>query len=130
MTVHGIDHINLCAAGKSFAALRAFYCDILGLEPGPRPPLRSAGLWLYAGDAPVVHLVELPGEDDTAAHRIAPSALDHVALRCSNLDEALQRLRRLGISHVVNESKAARQMLVRVQDPAGLTIELVFDLRE
>lgn len=126
MTVHGIDHINLRASGNSFAALRDFYCGVLGLEPGPRPPLRSAGLWLYAGEAAIVHLVELPEPEAPGAPSAGPSRLDHVALRCSHLDETLTRLRRLGVEPDINEVQATGQVLLRLEDPAGLRIELVF----
>lgn len=126
MTVHGIDHINLRASGNSFAALRDFYCDVLGLTAGPRPPLRSAGLWLYAGEAAVVHLVEVPDAEASDAQSAGPRPLDHVALRCSNLDETLRRLRRLGVAPVINEVQATGQVLLRLEDPSGLRIELVF----
>ena len=121
MTIHRIDHINLSASGERLAALRDFYCDVLGLEAGTRPPLRSRGTWLYAGGAPIVHLVELP------AHDGPEEGLDHVALRCSNLEQTVERLQRLGVSHVVNDVNAAGQVLVRLEDPTGLTLELVFD---
>jgi catechol 2,3-dioxygenase-like lactoylglutathione lyase family enzyme len=125
MPVHAIDHFNLRAPRKLLAALRAFYCDALGLESGPRPPLRSSGLWLYAGQAPIVHLVEIP---DTSAPppRPAPAVLDHVAFQCSNLERTLERLQRLEVKHVVTQVAATRQVLVRLQDPAGLSVELVF----
>ena len=127
MAVQGIDHINLSASGSTFAALRDFYRDALGLEPGRRPPLRSAGLWLYAGAAPIVHLVELPQREGISAPNGFRPALDHVAFRCANLEQSLERLRRFGVAHVVNEVNAAGQILVRLEDPAGLTLELVFD---
>ena len=126
MTVQRIDHINLSASGERFAALRDFYCGALGLEAGARPALRSKGLWLYAGGAPIVHLVELPVHGSEAGGG-TPSGLDHVALRCTDLEQTVARLRRLGVSHVVNDVNAAGQVLVRLQDPAGLTLELVFD---
>lgn len=126
MTVQRIDHINLAAAGERFAALRRFYCDALGLEAGVRPPLRSQGLWLYAGGAAIVHLVQLSAGEREARGR-APAGLDHVALRCSDLEQTVDRLRQLGVSHVVNDVNAAGQVLVRLQDPSGLTVELVFD---
>ena len=129
MAVHGIDHINLSASGNTFAALRNFYCDALGLGPGLRPPLRSAGLWLYAGAAPIVHLVELPEPDAVAASSVPRAGLDHVAFRCADLAQSLERLRRFGVPHVVNEVNAAGQILVRLEDPTGLTLELVFDQR-
>lgn len=130
MAVRGIDHINLSAAGNTFAALRDFYRDALGLEPGARPPLRSAGLWLYAGGAPIVHLLELPEEHGITAPRVARAGLDHVALRCVDLAQSVERLKRFGVAHVVNQVNAAGQILVRLEDPTGLTLELVFDQRQ
>jgi len=126
MTVFGIDHINLRASGQGFVALRDFYCDVLGLEPGPRPPLRSSGLWLYAGETAVVHLVEAPEREESDAQSARPPRLDHVALRCFNLEQTLQKLRQLGVAPVINEVQATGQVLVRLEDPAGLSIELVF----
>lgn len=130
MAVQAIDHINLSAAGNTFAALRNFYRDALGLEPGVRPPLRSAGLWLYAGSAPIVHLVELPEQDGVAAPSAARAGLDHVAFRCADLARSIERLLRFGVAHVVNDVNAAGQILVRLEDPTGLTLELVFDERK
>lgn len=129
MAVQGIDHINLSASGDTFVALRNFYCDVLGLEPGVRPPLRSTGLWLYAGAAPIAHLVELPKPDAVAASSVPRAGLDHVAFRGADLAESLARLRRFGVPHVVNEVNAAGQILVRLEDPTGLTLELVFNQR-
>ena len=34
-----------------------FYCDVLGLENGDRPPLGFPGYWLYSGGVPTVHLL-------------------------------------------------------------------------
>jgi glyoxylase I family protein len=127
MAVQSIDHINLSACGNTFRALRDFYCDALGLEPGMRPPLRSTGLWLYAGAAPIVHLVELPGQGGVSAPSAARTGLDHAAFRCANLAQSLERLQRFGVVHVVNDVNAAGQILVRLEDPTGLTLELVFD---
>lgn len=128
MAVQGIDHINLSASGNGFAALRDFYRDALDLQPGVRPPLRSAGLWLYAGATPIVHLVELPGQEGVAAPHAARAGLDHVAFRCADLAQSVERLQRFGVAHVVNEVNGAGQILVRLEDPTGLALELVFDV--
>lgn len=130
MTVHGIDHFNFRGSAKLLAALQAFYCDALGLEPGPRPPLRSSGSWLYTGQAPVIHLVEVPDAALSAASGAAPIGLDHVAFRCSNRERMLERLQGLGIAHTVSEAPATGQVVVRLQDPTGLTVELLFPLGE
>ncbi len=34
-----------------------FYCDVLGLENGERPPLDFPGYWLYSGGVATVHLM-------------------------------------------------------------------------
>ena len=34
-----------------------FYCDVLGLEDGDRPPLGFPGYWLYYGGVATVHLL-------------------------------------------------------------------------
>ena len=36
---------------------RNFYCDVLGLENGYRPPLDFPGYWLYSGGVATVHLM-------------------------------------------------------------------------
>lgn len=126
MSVRGIDHINFRGPAKSLEALRTFYCDILGLRTGPRPPLRSTGLWLYAGHAPIVHLVETPDAEVIERPSVAAPLLDHIALHCSDLEQMLERLRGHGVEHAVSEVPAAGQIQVRLLDPSGLTVELIF----
>src|SRR5216684_3387191 len=36
---------------------KKFYCEVLGLENGDRPPLGFPGYWLYSGDVATVHLL-------------------------------------------------------------------------
>jgi len=63
-----------------------FYCDVLGLENGERPPLDFPGYWLYSGGVATVHLMgtRKPREgivvrgtekkyDDTDASTTSPS---------------------------------------------------------
>jgi catechol 2,3-dioxygenase-like lactoylglutathione lyase family enzyme len=49
-------------------ACQHFYCDVLGLQVGPRPPFEFPGLWLYAGDLnnfanAVVHIIGFDRND-------------------------------------------------------------------
>jgi hypothetical protein len=37
---------------------RRFYCDVVGLRVGERPPLAFPGYWLYAGATPCLHIAE------------------------------------------------------------------------
>jgi catechol 2,3-dioxygenase-like lactoylglutathione lyase family enzyme len=131
MPVHRVDHINLRASGRDFAALREFYCRILGLRVGDRPPLQSKGAWLYAGETPIVHLVEVPeGSGAQAVTAASGAALDHIAFECSGLEEMLDRLGRIGVPNEVRVQPITDQILVRLEDPSGLRVELVFAANE
>ena len=49
-------------------ACERFYCGLLGLTKGPRPPFPFPGLWLYAGDTAVwanaaVHIIGIDRND-------------------------------------------------------------------
>jgi len=77
--IHAILHINIRVPAHKLAQCRDFYCNVLGLSVGPRPPFESHGFWLYAGAAPVVHLVQMSAAEAAAEVAHGRSALDHVA---------------------------------------------------
>ena len=52
--VRGIDHVTLVTSDLERS--RAFYCDLLGMEPLRRPGFPFPGLWFRAG-ATQVHLI-------------------------------------------------------------------------
>jgi catechol 2,3-dioxygenase-like lactoylglutathione lyase family enzyme len=122
MHVLGIDHMNIGGSAALVEACRNFYVDVLGLREGPRPPFRSRGFWLYAGDAPVIHLTERAHGLETQP----PGTLDHYAMRCTGLDEAVARLDRHGVPYTREEVPAQNQTQLFVHDPAGIAIELNF----
>ncbi len=76
MFVKGLDHFNIWASDAD--VLKHFYCDIVGLKVGPRPPLNFPGVWLYSGDQAIIHvnLGEKPPGDNTGA-------VDHLAFAAS-----------------------------------------------
>ena len=55
-----------------------FYCDVLGLENGDRPPLGFPGYWLYSGGIPTVHLLG----PRTPREGITVRGTDEQASRC------------------------------------------------
>lgn len=128
MSALSIDHYNLRAERVMMARLRDFYCEFLGLQLGPRPPLNSFGYWLYAGEQAVLHISESrPGETRAAGRA---TTFDHVAFRCQHYDTMLARLRQSGISCRCSEPPALpgqpAQRQIFFQDPAGNGIELNF----
>ena len=125
MTLHGLTHINLRVPQAELAGCRDFYCNILGLEVGPRPAFDSTGFWLYAAGSPVVHLVA-QGESERAPGRGHPS-LDHVAFRCTGLSETLAKLEAHGIAYRISTVPGLNLMQVSFTDPVGVGIELGFE---
>ena len=51
MSVQGMNHFTVLS--DDLEVTKQFYCDLLGLEVGPRPNFQFPGWWLYAGDTPV-----------------------------------------------------------------------------
>ncbi|HEV3430590.1 MAG TPA: VOC family protein [Paraburkholderia sp.] len=122
-----LDHVTLVTPDLEGA--RRFFCDIAGLENGPRPPFSVGGYWLYSSglDArPIVHLVEatMPGARPA---RVAPR-FDHVALRVAPGDEWQALLARL-VAHDVPYQVAdvpltnERQLFVALAP--GVVVEFV-----
>lgn len=124
MTVTGFSHYNLRADRATLDALRDFYVDVVGLEPGYRPPFRSFGYWLYAGAKDVLHLTEAaPGEKRDVG---ATNTFDHVAFSCTDLPATIERLRKLHIEYARDNVPATGQRQLFFSDPAGNGVELNF----
>jgi catechol 2,3-dioxygenase-like lactoylglutathione lyase family enzyme len=122
MAVQGVDHYTILT--NDLAATRHFYCDLLGLTEGDRPPFSFPGAWLYAGGHPVVHVIAgrpIPGDG------AATGAVDHLAFRAAGDPQTLKR--KLEAEGIVVSSRTVpasgvRQLFCR--DPSGVQIELNF----
>jgi catechol-2,3-dioxygenase len=125
MTVHCVMHINVRASLDKIERCREFYCDILGLQVGPRPPFSSSGYWLYADGAPIVHLVVETGSHPGADSEQA--ALDHVAFCCTDLGGTLASLKAHAVSYRVSAVPTTDILQLNFKDPAGVGVELSFD---
>jgi catechol 2,3-dioxygenase-like lactoylglutathione lyase family enzyme len=120
MIARRVDHVSF--AVRDLARSLAFYRDVLGLEPVPRPDLGIPGAWLGAGGAQV-HLIEVPADFDAGA---PPRALNpmagHAAFGIDDYDAALAALQKKGLE-VLAFGRDAGQMWVK--DPDGHIIELI-----
>lgn len=124
MPALGLNHYNLRAQRDLMEALRAFYVEVVGLEPGPRPPFASVGHWLYAGGRPVLHLsLASPAEGRTTAAR---TTFDHVAFDCSGRAGHEAVLAERDIAYEVARVPGTAQVQVFFSDPAGNGVELDF----
>ncbi|NGM21215.1 glyoxalase [Roseomonas stagni] len=130
MPIGGIEHINIWAVDLD--ATLAFYREVLGMEPGDRPPFDFPGAWLYAGGAPVIHLVGPRAADaNRPPRRAQPTGqIDHVALAATGLAEMRARLQAKGVTF--REQVVPRDGVTQIflTDPNGVVLELNFPAAE
>ena len=127
MPLHHLHHVNLRGSAGLVRELREFYCTVLGLQDGPRPPFSSTGAWLYADRLPLVHLVEGTDAPAPDADRGQPRVVDHVAFGCRDLDEFRRRLEGLDVAYSVSRVPVTGEVQLNLVDPCGMKIELIFE---
>ncbi len=112
-----IDHVQLAMPAGRESEAEAFYCDVLGLEVRPKPPVLAArgGRW-FARGAVQVHLGV---EEDFRAARKA-----HPALRVAGFDELLRVLDARGLAWAADEDLPGVRRIY-VDDPFGNRLELI-----
>jgi len=99
--VTGLHHYNLVAERQLLDDLREFYTTIVGLTPGPRPPFKRFGYWLYAGQQDVLHLTEALPSEHRRENR--ESTFDHVAFSCSDFLSVTARLKTYNVEHHIDD---------------------------
>ena len=125
MPVQSFDHYNLRAPRELLEQLRAFYCEVVGLSLGARPPFTQFGYWLYTGDRPVLHLTQADeGESRSAA---AVATFGHAAFGCTGRKDFERRLSERGIAYETADVPLTSQVQLFFHDPAGNGVELNFD---
>jgi catechol 2,3-dioxygenase-like lactoylglutathione lyase family enzyme len=126
--IRNLLHINIRVPHSQLAGCRDFYCNVLGLTEGPRPPFDSTGFWLYADGSPIVHLVAQSLSE--TAREPGHSSLDHVAFGCTGLRSTLARLKDNAIRYSISKVPVLNLTQINFIDPAGVGIELSFEATE
>jgi catechol 2,3-dioxygenase-like lactoylglutathione lyase family enzyme len=119
-----INHIQLVAEEDLVLKLRDFYCDVVGLTEGFRPPFERFGFWLYIGDKDVLHLIT-PKEGDGRSTQ--KSSFDHIAFKTANYETVLNKLKALNIPFEEKPVPGIAAYQIFLRDPAGNRVELNFD---
>jgi catechol-2,3-dioxygenase len=128
MSIIGLNHYNLRASRHLMEKLKEFYCGVLGLVQGERPPLGSFGYWLYAGPECVLHLSEAAPDEaapsPTATYPV--TTFDHVAFTCTDRPQMEARLKLNDVDFRTGSVPALAITQLFLKDPAGNGIELSF----
>lgn len=111
---------------------KTFYCEVLGLEDGDRPPLGFPGYWLYSGGVATVHLLgpRQPREGitvrDSAEQFDNTGRFDHVAFAATDMLGMRHRLKARNIQFRENILPRTGGGQIFLLDPDGVGVELNF----
>jgi catechol 2,3-dioxygenase-like lactoylglutathione lyase family enzyme len=129
MGVGSLEHVLVLA--DDIERTRDWYCRVVGLSVGDRPPLAFPGYWLYADGTACVHIAERRAYAAHAAGLglVVPERdpgvgpVDHVAFTTGDWDELVARLERCGVGAVTNAVPGGPRQAF-VEDPNGVRVEI------
>jgi catechol 2,3-dioxygenase-like lactoylglutathione lyase family enzyme len=123
MPAHAMNHFTILT--KDVAATEAFYGEMLGLKTGYRPPISRPGIWLYAGEHPILHVIDpvkMPTE--------TAGVLDHMAFSATGLQETIDKLKKKGIRYDLRQQGETGTWQLFFHDVNGAKVELNFEADE
>jgi catechol 2,3-dioxygenase-like lactoylglutathione lyase family enzyme len=128
MGLHHLDHYNIECVNLE-ETIR-FYCDVLGLYVGDRPPLPFPGAWLYCeNNLPTIHLIGTdPGQPDRP--KVPSGRVHHICFATTGKAEIRKRLVAAGIKFNTVVLPVVRYTQFFMQDPNGINVELNFPAEE
>jgi catechol 2,3-dioxygenase-like lactoylglutathione lyase family enzyme len=129
VTVTGLEHVLVLS--DDIDATRDFYCHVVGLRVGERPPLEFPGYWLYSGPAPCLHIADRRAYSAHAAQvglamgsvHDGAGPVDHIAFGAGDYEEVAQRLECSGVPAVANTVPGGPRQLF-LEDPNGVRVEI------
>jgi catechol 2,3-dioxygenase-like lactoylglutathione lyase family enzyme len=124
MPLARLDHVNLCTV--QLETMQAFYANVLGLIPGPRPEFSFDGAWLYLGGLATVHLVVV----DRARTPGPELTLQHFAFAATDLAALLERLDANAVPYRLGFRFDFGLCQVNLHDPDGNQLHVDFPLAE
>lgn len=119
MNIKLLEHVNLRTT--DIERLEEWYCKVLSLKSGYRPPFKSTGRWLYAGDIPMVHLLYIKDQKLTE-----DPTMEHFAMRAAGLEDFLNTLKEMNISYRTVRVPELRVFQIHTSDPDGNNMHIDF----
>ncbi len=123
MNISGMNHFTVLSSDLEKS--KTFYIRILGLKEGFRPAFSFPGAWLYAGNQAILHIMSGKPMPTSAA-----GVIDHMAYSASNLQAAIDTLKRHDISYQLHRLQGLGIWQLFFYDPDGAKIELDFPAEE
>lgn len=123
MAIEGMNHFTILT--DDVPGTVSFYHEILGLDAGARPNFEFPGAWLYAGDAPILHIIGGRPKSDLKA-----GVIDHMAFSAKGLASVLATLKSRNIEHLCRRQVGSGTWQVFFFDPNGARVELDFPADE
>ena len=117
---------------SNLEATKDFYCDVLGLENGDRPPLGFPGYWLYSGGVATVHLLgdRQPREGivvrGTKKKFKDTGRFDHIAFAATDIEGVRDRLTARNVKFREQIVPRTGDTQIFLYDPDGVGVELNF----
>jgi catechol 2,3-dioxygenase-like lactoylglutathione lyase family enzyme len=123
--IQGMNHFTITAEEPQKTL--DFYCGLLGLVEGPRPPFDFPGAWLYApgGGEAILHLVfgrPLPAQ--------RTGVIDHIAFSAQGLAAVKTRLEAAGQRIDLRRVPGSGVWQLFTWDPNGARVEMDFAAEE
>ena len=122
MGIERLDHVNVVTTRLD--EMVTWYQTVLGLTLGPRPNFPFPGAWLYAGDHPVVHLVE---SDQKKVGSETGLKLEHFAFAASDMEAFEATLSKHNQSFEKSAVSGTTLTQIHIADPDGNHIHVDFD---
>lgn len=123
MAISGMNHFTVLT--HDLEAARAFYCTVLGLAEGWRPPFTFPGAWLYCGEQPVLHIIAGRGVPQPPA-----GVIDHMAFSGVDLPGTARALTQAGITYDLRRTPDSGIWQLFCFDPSGARVEIDFPATE
>lgn len=118
-----LDHATVVT--PELDTVKHFFCDIVGLTDGERPPFRFDGHWLYHDGKAIIHLIKANSSHPPAK---VSSRIDHIAFRVENdaaWKQLIAKLQAGNIAYQASEVPATGERQLFVAPVPGVMIEFV-----
>ncbi len=117
-----LDHVNVRTL--QLRTMIDWYVDVLGMRHGERPAFSFDGAWLYIGDDPVVHLVEVDGDPGVGSE--SALKLEHFAFKATGRAAFDKKLKQINEPFRVGEIASLKIAQYNLHDPDGNHIHIDF----